>query len=293
VLDFAEKTVRMLDITGATMASVGSEGSGPGEFRAPIKFLALPVDSTLVLDRTLLRFTLVWPPGRMERSIAFPQSAGYALTTTRGVLPDGRLVYQATPIAPAGGNATSAIMAIRMADAQPESLFSIRIAESVRGKPASSSSTATLVVPYSLEDDWAVASDGAIAIVRAAPFHIEWRMPTGEIVAGPVQSFDPVAVTDSERTEYPGFSLPATKPPFVAGATLVDPLGRVWVRRTMSKDSNVRRWSVFNRRGVHVGDVELPGSRRIIHLAGAGVYVIRTDANDVPWLEFYEWTFNQ
>ena len=291
VLDFAEKAVRMLDITGATMASVGGEGSGPGEFRAPVKMLSLPVDSTLVLDRTLLRLTLVWPPGSMERSIHFPEAVGFPLSTARGVLPDGRLVYQATPMAAPGTSATSAIMAIRLNETQPESLFAIRIPEAVPIRAKSGGGRGSQVVPYALEDDWAVASDGAIAIVRSEPFHIEWRLPTGEIVTGPTQSFDAVAVTDSERTAHPGFSLPAQKPPFVSGATLIDPLGRVWVRRTVSHDSRTRRWSVFNRRGLPVGDVELPGSRRIIHLAGAGVYVIKTDADDRPWLEFYEWNF--
>jgi hypothetical protein len=61
VLDGINKTVYLVDSTGAVQAAVGKEGDGPGEFRDPVSIVALRGDTLVVVDRGRMSImTFVW-----------------------------------------------------------------------------------------------------------------------------------------------------------------------------------------------------------------------------------------
>src|SRR5205807_944808 len=44
--------------------------------------------------------------------------------------------------------------------------------------------------PLPAADDWAVLSDGTVAVVRSHDYHVDWVHPDGTIISTPKMSFD-------------------------------------------------------------------------------------------------------
>jgi hypothetical protein len=84
---------------------------------------------------------------------------------------------------------------------------------------------------------------------------------------------------------------PATTPPFFRGAAIARASGaapQVWVRRAHIKDNEPTRYDVFDELGRMVAQVQLPPNTRIGAFgAERMVYVIRTDADDLQYLQRY------
>lgn len=291
VADLGETAVRLLSARGVTLQTIGRVGSGPGEYRVPLRLLAYRGDTTLLIDRTLLRWLVIDPTGKTPRTIPFPKHVGHPLTTALGFLPDGRVVYQATIMRLPSDDPMSAIAAIKLSGEQRDSLEAVRLPGVIRQKRGEGSDVVLITrgVRFSPEDDWVMAPDGAIGIARVDPFHIEWLLASGKVVRGPEHRADLVPVTDSEKLAARELPLPSTKPPFIAGQSLADPFGRLWVKHYSPSGSETARWSVFDRSGACVARVELPKRSSIEHLSRLGVYVVRRDDDDLQWLELYSW----
>ena len=48
-------------------------------------------------------------------------------------------------------------------------------------------------------DDWAILSDGSLAIVRPNDYHIDWVYPDGRRVSTPKMPFDWRRLTDADK----------------------------------------------------------------------------------------------
>jgi len=57
----------------------------------------------------------------------------------------------------------------------------------------------TTVNPMPTTDDWALLSDGTIAIVRGHDFHIDWRAPDGTVTSGPKLPFEWQRLSDEDK----------------------------------------------------------------------------------------------
>jgi hypothetical protein len=180
-------------------------------------------------------------------------------------------------------------------------------------------------VLFAPQDAWVVAPDGRIAVVRAAPYRVEWIPLSGPATIGPVIRYKPVAVTagDKEAMASGAVDLPGRKnmgvgrgprggPPPPAGAgdpnaraellfadvktpvrvgfghwPLIDESGRVWVERNLPASERATVFDVFDRDGGLVDRVEIPAGCHLIGFDTRWLYTARVDADDFEHLQRY------
>lgn len=169
---------------------------------------------------------------------------------------------------------------------------------------------------FAPEDAWGVAADGSIARVTPNPYRVTWYR-TAKPAAGPSQAYTPLKVTEADKQEVieqrkrarpmmvaigaggrqvnPGnVQLPEpefeeTKPPFSGpNSVVVSPEGEVWVRRTQPAGTKAPAYDVFDKTGRLVGKVTLNPNSVIRGFGKGTIYVVRTDEDDLQYLERYK-----
>jgi hypothetical protein len=171
-------------------------------------------------------------------------------------------------------------------------------------------------------DDWAVASDGAVAVIHAADYSVEWILPDGSVVAGSATPYESIDITSAEQerwadeayanqltmtavssrdggTVQSGFrrggggrpdlepvEWPDNLPPFRPDRSHVSPHGDVWVQRYQQAGA-APIVDIFDRQGSKRCDVMLPVGRRVVGFGSGVVYLAYSDEFDLQWLERY------
>jgi hypothetical protein len=287
VTDLREPSLRLMDARGRTLRIIGRAGSGPGEYREPTMLIPLPADSTILIDRNQRRYVLFAPDGTALQTQGFPPELGEGAMLFRGLMPDGRLVFQTSWLArDPQTDSPVFIAAWRRATTQVDTMAALRPPRAKVRVNQERKSVNMMVMPYEPQDDWAVGPAGQIAIVRADPYQVEWLV-AGSKVTGPVIPFERVAVIASERGGTPSFEYPDFKPPFVPGTPRVDYQGHLWVRRYAPSGAATLPWDVFDRLGQRIATIQLPKDRELLGFGPGHAFVIRTDGDGVEWLEAY------
>ena len=165
---------------------------------------------------------------------------------------------------------------------------------------------------------WSVAADGRIAIVTPEPYRVTWVGGANRTV-GPVIPYTPIKVTEADKKQYldqqsrarpviatfggggraappPNIQnnpqdtrFPETKPAFSGNnAVLVTPEGDVWVNRLRPASEPSPLYDVFDDRGRKQGEVTLRPRSRVVGFGQGTVYVIRTDEDDLQYLERFK-----
>jgi hypothetical protein len=166
-----------------------------------------------------------------------------------------------------------------------------------------------------------VHSGGRVAVARAAEYRVEWFAGPGKLLAaGEVQRVELIRIDAAERDSfraarasapvggarvggappgdanvvrdsrnlYPDAVFPPYKPAVDgSGAAIMSPGGELWVRRSRRAGDNIMRYDVFDQRGVVQARVTLPRGRTLLAFGATSVYMIRTDENDLQWIERY------
>ena len=173
---------------------------------------------------------------------------------------------------------------------------------------------------FTAEEQWAVSGDGRIVRVRPNPYQVTWYDGPSKATPGPVVPYTPLKVTEADKQQFieqqkrqkpmmvtiggpgggggraPNFTQPPpefadTKPPFTGGfgggSVFATPEGEVWVARTRSASEKTPVYDVFDRSGKLVRKVSLNPDSRIIGFGAGTVYVVRTDEDDLQYLEKY------
>ncbi|MEO8202024.1 MAG: hypothetical protein ABI679_15940 [Gemmatimonadota bacterium] len=327
VTDILDKSVKLVDLAAGTATQIGREGQGPGEYGFPGELLALPGDTTLLVDRVNRRFLVILPSGKTGESIPFPSELGSGLSDPRGIDRNGRIYFQGSLF---GGNRISP------GEATPDSLPILRWdrkrnvidtvthikVPSISMNVSGGSSARTVMMraqPYSPQDEWALSPDGRLGVARVADYHIDWISPTKHKTSGPVNRFERLRVTEGDKEALrkqnarsprlmigdgggtrssssapppptgamPEPEYPEFKPPFASRAAFATPDGMLWVLRSRPADDPTPSLDVFDQRGVLVGKVTLPKDRRVVGFGNGTVYLARTDSDDLLWLEKY------
>ncbi len=171
---------------------------------------------------------------------------------------------------------------------------------------------------FAPQEAWGVAADGAIARVLPSPYQVLWYGPNStKARAGPAQAYTPMKVSDQDKQDViesrkrnrptmvmiggpggggrPGgtgnFQMPdpefeETKPPFTGtNPVLVTPEGEVWVARTRPASDKTPTYDIFDRAGKLVRRVSLNPKSAIIGFGKGTAYVIRTDDEELQYLE--------
>ena len=293
VADLKTPAVQLLEADGRYARSIGRKGSGPGEFTEPRSVLAHRGDSSLIIDRGLRRMLVLTPALTIARTELLPADVQSEANNLQSNGRDALFFLTNAFSFDSAPGATVPLRRWRFGQLKTDSLDALRPVATVRrmlkDKDGREMQAVVRAVDYSLQDDWVAAPDGAIAVVRAQPYRVEWLLPDGSRMRGPVQNYTPIPVAASEREPFLGDAIPKTKPPFVASSSFADPFGRVWVRHYAAAKATMRQWSVFDRRGVLVSTLDLPSRVTLVHAGRRGVYAIRRDADDVQSLELHAW----
>ena len=85
-------------------------------------------------------------------------------------------------------------------------------------------------------------------------------------------------------------SWPEVKSPFGGNSVFAAPSGETWVFRQRAANDRVPVADVFNNRGQLVGRVALPAGTRVVALGTHGVYAVRTDEDDLQYLQRHRFT---
>lgn len=288
IADAREKTLQVIDLARGTAVAVGRTGAGPGEWGTPTTLHALPGDSTLMLDYANQRIFLVAPDGRPAPSQRFPDGTMFSADLI-GIDGSGRMLMKQSrrpsgPTDPSVGVAD--LVVINRSTGRADTLGSLAEPKgehmAARVLPGGMMQWSTNL-PFAARDLAAIAPDGRVAIVRAAPYRLEWIAPNGARVIGPVAQPSSIPVTRAEKEAFarsqvrPGGIIvagPSGAPPSAKGPQSSRPrvpaMSKSDLEKLMSPD---QRWP----------DVKPPFLDKAVQVAPEGsVWVLRTRAHDDP-----------
>jgi hypothetical protein len=208
-------------VADSVSGGASSYGTRPGGI---IPYLG---DSTLFIDPAGLSMFVIGPTGAIARVASVPRSqdAG-TLGSNMGGLPGldakGRIVYAAgggpmriTSMQRPTNGAAQTGLPFSMPD-PPDSGALVRIDPSSRKldtatfikipkikmnmNQSEKGMTVTREInPLPLVDDWAVLSDGSVAVVRGRDYHIDWINADGSMTSSPKLAFDWQRLTDEDK----------------------------------------------------------------------------------------------
>ena len=327
VSDAQDQSVQLVDLAGGEAMKVGREGQGPGEYSFPGDLLAVGGDTTWLVDRVNRRFLIILPNGKTGDVINFPSSitgipqprgvdrAGrvyFAGSPFPGQF-SGTVV-----------NTPDSVPVLRWDRRRDviDTVAMVRVPSLNAAVSGGSSSGQVRVMmrssPLAPADDWGLAPQGTVGVARVGDYHIEWYdAPRHRAATGTPVHYDRLRVTDADKEEYrrlvtssrgprmvigsggtstqntapaPAFSepdWPEFKPPFQGRAVWITPEGDLWVLRTRVAGDSVPVLDVFNQQGQPDGQVTLPRARRLAGFGPGSIYLVRTDSDDLQWLEKY------
>jgi len=247
------------------------------------------------------------------------------LVDARGVDGQGRLYFQGMALPTEEGTGADSVPIMRWDRASRiDTIAWIPLSPDMRPQVTRGGGGATMMVrigggsAWPKQVGWGVAQDGRIALVEPEPYRVTWLV-NGVRRPGAAVSVAPIQVTEADKKEYreqqsrarpvmmtvgPGGGnttlppsavrssedpkWPETKPPFTGtGAVLVTPEGQVWVARTRKASDPNPVYDVFDASGNLAGQVTLRPRSRVVGFGKGTVYVVRSDEDDLQYLERY------
>lgn len=282
-----------------------------------------PADTTLILDPRAVGFWVLDPNGKVARVIAAPkpsditmlvQLTGIAYLDTRT-----RLVYRGIPApprivpgsAPPASNDSMPLVRGDFETRQLDTVGMIRVSRSKTrmeqqppspGFPSGRRVFTTITNPILISDDWVVASDGTIAIIRAADYHIDWIRLDGTKYSTPKMPFDWRRLTDEDKqrlidearlfreklnarigVNIPFEPVPINEmddymPTVRPNSARADLDGNVWIPPTTSLDASPGSlvYDVVNTKGEVTRRVQIPAGRTLVGFGRGGVLYYTT-----------------
>ncbi len=328
ISDRTERHVSLLDFDVGTADQIGRRGRGPGEYEIPAQLLALPGDTSLLVDFGNLRLTYITSDGTLAGSISMVHESGVivlpACADAAGrIYFTGQGAVRSTRGAPGTPTDSTPILrwepaadrfdTVAMQASTPRRAGAMRLGEG-RFNALSLHSQ-----PFTPVDAWAVASDGRIAIARATGYRVDWIRPNGRQTQGPDVPFRPVRITDAEKEAWAerlshstvqmvtdgsrrggsrAFQLPKpditeidfpdVMPPFLSDGAHLTPEGELWIQRTQPNSEQRPLFDVFNNDGERIGQVRLPEGRKLTGFGAGTLYAVAVDEDDLQWLERYK-----
>jgi len=330
-IDGTEGSLLLVDFAKGTRTAVGRQGSGPGEYRAPAALFRVRGDTIWVLDAMLQRITAFNPdltPGTTFPMLMLDQSTMTVLTAPFFSDRAGKLYSSAMKIqAGVGGGGNDMQMTIPdsvgVVKFDPRQAVRTEVAKvrfPVSGKPEISRSgnamKYTMAFPGLIASDpWAVFPDGRIAIIRGAPYQVEFITPDGKKTTGARIPYEPIKVTAADQKAEmdeakrmmaeqakvaqkmmpAGFSMdfellppanwPSNYPALGAMSALAAPDGRLWVKRGIPFRIGREQWDVIDGTGKLVASWRLPPKTTIVAVGTGVVYSVRADEDDLRYLQ--------
>lgn len=297
VPDPGEREIRLLDERGRFLGTIGRRGGGPQEFERPIWTIPLPGDSTLVVDRDQGRFLLIGPDARPVGTIPWPRIDGSGLRNRVQGNGDGRVLFAQDGL-PRPGLTSTPLLRWDQARARLDTVTTIRTQGVVRfaARYEGQDVHVTRALPYDEGDAWVAGPGGVIAVIHPTTYVVEWFLPDGRHMTGTPIPFDRVPVTAADRDRFlhsesaatqAHLTFPDHKPAVSAFVAFIAPSGELWARRLGVAGDSVATFDRIDRQGRRIDSIRLPPGRELLGFGRSLTYVVRTDENDVQWLEAY------
>ena len=322
VADRFAKTVTLADFRAGTATAIGREGQGPGEYAFPAGLVALPGDTTLLVDPGQRRFLVIGPGAKPTGLLSFPGNT-MGLLRVRGSDRQGRIYMQGNEMSglQPGAALPDSVAVLRWDRARDriDTLGRIKV-PSMQSASSGSANARSFVMraqPFSPQDDWSVGEDGRVAVVRVGNYHVEWWKPAGQKLSGPGVVYQKVAVSQADKDRYKaassnprgGFRMtvggpgrgtaptaappslgepdwPAFKPAFRDGTSQVAPDGSLWVQRYGAAEAPLL-YDVFDASGRLTRQVAMPKGARLVGFGARGIYVATTTEDELETLARY------
>jgi hypothetical protein len=328
LVDSRDEKVWLVSSNLSGASQIGRVGKGPGEYLLPSKAFAIRGDSTVVLDLANARLLVI--TGQAQPGGALDVGWGLSCTTRRPIRlqlaraadMQGHFYSQGSPvaIAPDGhvGMVDSAAIERWSEPCQRDTLAyvpnpfgvgSMLIGGNVVGPPGESK-------PFPASVQWAVASDGTLAIAYPAPYRVDFVGSNKRRTTGNPIEYEHVKVNEALKEEWRsakrqpqsatvlsrgGSSVnlgdraepwrepsqwPEYLPPFLSEALHFGPRNLLWVQRsTVARQPAT--FDIIDPSGHLVYQLRLPAARRLVGFGTDAVYLVRIDENDQEFLERY------
>ena len=302
VLDAPNARVVVFDTTGAFVRSMGSSGSGPGEFRMPASLSVSSDGFVTVFDfarGSLVRFAAdgavdgerllpLFPAPNDQRH--FAQSADTILVSTSMTTPDGSGLRQL--LRRIVGVDTLVLLDVPLP--APEMALYERCGGGMRQPPV-----------FASEIAWA-AQPGRVAVASTADYAVSlWE--GGRVARSVRRAIAPQPATREEAIRHlgEGFRINFGRGPCLIDpaemvekrghadvvppirTVLLSPSGELWVQRFTVDPTAVIPIDVFDARGAYVGTIVREFFLPVILLPDGRVGAVETDALDVARLAIY------
>jgi hypothetical protein len=217
VNDTQRRQLLLFDAGLTTMTVIADSGSGSAKSYGAraggiIPYLA---DSTLFVDPAGLSMLVIAPDGAVARVASVPRSQDAAgLANNSATLPGldarGRLVYRGLTRVKqvANGGLTTAVFPdsididrIDLATRHVDTIgyFKVMKTKMLITQTEHGMSISGEINPLQTIDDWAVLTDGLVAIVRGQDYHVDIVRPDGSVHEAPKIPFEWVALTDEMK----------------------------------------------------------------------------------------------
>lgn len=308
ITDQMERRLFLANFSAGTLASIGRQGDGPGEYRFPTPPLAGLGDTTWVADPILRRIHVVSADGRIVAGLPMPAGG---LASARGTDRQGRIYFEGSSFDSDRGAFLDTVAVVRWAPggARTEPVGRVWSGGRVNlNRPGGVSSLARFLTPFPHLDAWVVLPDGRVAVVGHQPFRIDFTDGISALRTGATIPFTPVPVTAADREAFrertaalrssalrvgggsggppmqgPQFEdgdFPRTMPPFIAAAVLATPTGEIWIGRSHASTDRTWRYDIFDGTGRAVGSATLPVGSVVVGFGAGTIYLARTDPDD-------------
>lgn len=311
--DRRERAIRLIDFERGTVSPVSREGSGPLEYRTPGRFFRFRGDSVVMYDPGLTRMLVFDATGMPRRSLELIQALSFVTEghpPSRGdirFIDANGIVYaqsSAIPVVEEGKTPPDSgpVMRYDPQRRRADTLALVRLS-GLTYRPNAGVRWSDLANPFRVQDAWTALPDGRVALVRSAPYLVEWLDATGRRTRGaavPTSSV-PVTATDREAIAREGVTvggrptsipierltgLPPNKPAFDHRTVIADPVSAtVWVQRFRHAADSVPVYDVFDASGRLTSRVRVPSRSRVAGFGRTHVYVARADEDDLQWIE--------
>ena len=292
VLAPAEEQVVIADGAGRAATPLG--GRGGKELRNPSTLFR--AGDTLYVGDWGLRRTSRWTlDGRFAGALASSDAVRGALPRARDAQNRFYLELMPRPGADGQGNRDSAAV-VRVGPARERIDTVARLAPLDIAEVMGDAGRRFERRVFSGSDQWGVLPDGSLWVGRIYQNRVDWRDPSGAWTRGEPLPDRVLEVTRYDRElflrKFPpelrntAEQLPfaPVKPPFEAGLT--SPAGDAWLEKSRAPADSSRRYHVVDRRGRLREEIRLPGTGRIIAVAGDAVLAAEPSRDGVRLLRF-------
>jgi hypothetical protein len=218
VLLFDAKLDKFTVVADSTSATANAYG---GRVAGLIGYLA---DSTLFVDPQSLSMLVLDPVGKVARVMSVPSAqdamAFAGAIGSAGMDRQGRLIYRASPRfdfrgagpGAAGGPPrmpempdSAPIFRIDLSTRKIDTLAYIKTQKIKMNVTQGENGRVTMtseINPLPTVDEWAVVSDGSVALVRGRDYHIDWVSTDGSRISSPKIPFEWQRLSDEDKVAF-------------------------------------------------------------------------------------------